>query len=136
MRKGLNREEGSSAAGRAGPLRVLFICSRNRKRSPTAEVVFGDRAELEVTSAGLAADAEEVVTPETLEWAQLIFVMEKAHRTRLQRRFGRHLRHARVVCLDIKDDYEFMDAELVRQLKFRVSPHLARSRHQTTTRGL
>ena len=106
---------------------MLFICSRNRKRSPTAEAVFGDRTELEVASAGLAPDAEDVVTPETLEWAQLIFVMEKAHRTRLQRRFGAHLRHARVVCLDVKDDYEFMDEELVQLLQLKVTPFLRRS---------
>jgi predicted protein tyrosine phosphatase len=128
MRKGLRAKEGSSANVRTGPLRVLFICSRNRKRSPTAEAVFGAHAELDVASAGLAPDAEEVVTPETLQWAELIFVMEKVHRTRLQRRFGPHLRHARIVCLDIKDDYEFMDEELIRRLEVRVSPHLARLR--------
>ena len=54
MRKGLRLKEGSPAAGRADPLRVLFVCSRNRRRSPTTEAVFSDRAELEVASAGLA----------------------------------------------------------------------------------
>ena len=136
MRKGLRPKEGSSAKARAGPLRVLFICSRNRKRSPTAEAVFSGYAGLDIASAGLAPDAEEVVTPETLGWAELIFVMEKVHRTRLQRRFGPHLRHARLVCLDIKDDYEFMDAGLVSQLKARVSRHLTHSQPQTTSRGL
>lgn len=60
------------------------------------------------------------MTAELAEWAQIIFVMEKAHRTRLARRFGAHLRHARVVCLDIPDNYGFMDAELVRLLEARV----------------
>jgi len=107
-------------------LRVLFICSRNRRRSPTAERVFAGQAGLEVASAGLAPDAEEVVSPEALEWAQLIFVMEKAHRARLRRRFGPHLRHAKVVCLDIPDDYEFMDEALVGRLEAAVGPHLLR----------
>jgi predicted protein tyrosine phosphatase len=49
-------------------------------------------------------DADTPMTAELAEWAQIIFVMEKAHRTRLTRRFGAHLRHARVVCLDIPDE--------------------------------
>lgn len=126
MRKGLTPERSSSATRRAGPLRVLFICSRNRKRSPTAERVFEGRTDLIVASAGLAPDADELVTPEALEWAQLIFVMEPAHRARLQRRFGPSLRHARMVCLDIPDNYAFMDEALVGLLRLRVEPHLRR----------
>jgi predicted protein tyrosine phosphatase len=126
VRKGLTRDEGPSATRRVGPLRVLFVCSRNRRRSPTAERLFAGRADLEVASAGLAPDAEEVVTPEALAWAKLIFVMEGVHRARLQRRFGGRLRHARVVCLDIADDYEFMDPVLVGLLETRAAPHLRR----------
>lgn len=108
-------------------MRVLFICSRNRLRSPTAEEVFGDRPDLEVASAGLAPDAEELVTSELLDWANLVFVMEKVHRNRLQRRFSAHLRHARVICLDIPDDYDFMDPRLIDLLHQRVTPHLRRN---------
>ena len=79
-----------------------------------------------VASAGLAPDADEVVTPELLEWADLILVMEPSHRALLQRRFSRHLRRARIACLDIRDDYEFMDEVLVRLLEARVTPHLKR----------
>ncbi|GLK80980.1 low molecular weight protein tyrosine phosphatase family protein [Methylopila turkensis] len=93
--------------------RVLFVCSRNRLRSPTAERVFGERRDLEVASAGLAPDAEEPVTAELLDWVEIVFVMEKAHRARLARRFRPHLRRARVICLDIPDDYGFMDPRLI-----------------------
>jgi predicted protein tyrosine phosphatase len=105
---------------------VLFLCSRNRRRSPTAERLFSGRGDLEIASAGLAPDAVEVVTPELLAWADLILVMESSHRALLQRRFGRHLRRARVASLDIRDDYEFMDEALVRLLETRVAPHLRR----------
>ena len=84
------------------PLRVLFLCSRGRRRSPTAERLFSGRGDLAVASAGLAPDAEEVVTPELLDWADLILVMEPSHRALLQRRFGRHLCRARIACLDIR----------------------------------
>ncbi|MFD1332395.1 low molecular weight protein tyrosine phosphatase family protein [Methylopila musalis] len=104
--------------------RVLFVCSRNRLRSPTAERVFGARRDLDVASAGLAPDAEEPLTADLVEWAELIFVMEKRHRAALNRRFGRRLRHARVVCLDIPDDYGFMDPRLVQLLEARVGRHL------------
>jgi predicted protein tyrosine phosphatase len=103
---------------------VLFVCSRNRLRSPTAEQVFAGRADLEVLSAGLDADADNPLTPEDVAWADVIFVMEKAHRSRLSRRFRAHLKRARVICLDIADDYAFMDPALVELLTARVSPHL------------
>lgn len=110
--------------GTGAMMRVLFICSQNRLRSPTAEQVFASWAGIEVASAGLNNDAEHVVTPELLAWADLIFVMEKAHRNRLGRKFRPHLKGKRVVCLDIPDEYEFMDPALVRLLKARVTRYL------------
>lgn len=108
------------------PLRVLFICGKNRQRSPTAEQVFADWPGIEVASAGLGEDADEPLGAGILRWAELIFVMEKAHRTRLNRRFRSHLGHARVVCLDIADDYAFMAPALVELLRARVPRHLPR----------
>ena len=107
--------------------RVLFVCSRNRLRSPTAEQVFSARHDLAVSSAGLDHDADNPVTPELLQWADLIFVMERAHRTRLQRRFRAALDGKRVVCLEIPDDYAFMDPKLVALLEQRVPRHLPAS---------
>ncbi|MDY6924518.1 MAG: low molecular weight protein tyrosine phosphatase family protein [Pseudomonadota bacterium] len=103
---------------------LLFLCARNRLRSPTAERVFASRPGVETASAGLAPDAEEPVTPDHLAWADLIFVMERAHRAKLQRRFGPHLNGKRVICLDTPDDYAFMQPELVALLDKRVGPHL------------
>ena len=51
--------------------------------------------------------------------------MESAHRDKLRARFKPSLGAARVICLDIPDDYDYMDAELVRLLKRKVGPHLA-----------
>ena len=104
--------------------RVLFLCSRNRLRSPTAEQVFGTWPNLEVDSAGLADDAETTLTAEQLDWAELIVVMEASHRRRLQARHRAHLKGRRVVCLDIPDDYTFMQPELVALLLKKVGPLL------------
>ncbi len=103
--------------------RVLFVCSQNKPRSPTAEQVFATRTDLEVDSAGTNHDAENPLTGELVAWADLIFVMEKTHRAKLSKRFKRHLK-ARVICLDIPDDYAFMDPALVTLLKAKVAPHL------------
>ena len=105
-------------------LNVLFICSQNRLRSPTAEQVFATWPGIEASSAGLNHDAENPVTPELVQWADLIFVMEQAHRSKLSAKFKPYLGKARVVCLEIPDDYEFMDPELVRLLKAKVPRHL------------
>lgn len=104
--------------------RALFICSRNRLRSPTAERVFSSYPGVEVASAGLNRDADVAVTPDLLEWADVIFVMESSHRTRLQRRFGRWLRGRRLICLDVPDRYDYMDPELVKRLENSVPPFL------------
>lgn len=103
--------------------KVLFVCSRNKLRSPTAEQVFSTRADLEVDSAGTDQDAENPLTGELVAWADVIFVMEKAHRAKLSKRFRRHLK-ARVICLDIPDDYAFMDPALVKLVRAKVGPHL------------
>ena len=103
---------------------VLFICSRNRLRSPTAEQVFADWPGVETASAGLAPDADSPVTPELLAWADLIFVMEDRHRGRLSSPFGKYLKGKRIICLGIPDDYEYMDPKLVELLRTRVPRHL------------
>lgn len=106
--------------------RVLFVCSQNRLRSPTAEQVFSTWPGIEVASAGLNEDAEIPVTAELLEWAQIIFVMEKAHRNRLSKKFRASINDQRVICLDIPDEYEYMDPELVKRLQAAVPRYLPR----------
>ena len=107
-------------------LRVLFVCSRNRLRSPTAEVVFADMPGVETDSAGLAPDADTVLDAAQLDWADLIVVMERRHRSRLLRTFGTGLGDRRVVCVDIPDRYGYMEPALVALLKRKVGPLLRR----------
>ena len=106
------------------PRRLLFLCSRHRLRSPTAAAVFAAWPHLEVDSAGLADDAETPLEADQVDWAELIVVMEPSHRRRLQARCGTRLRGKRVVCLDIPDDYDFMQPELVELLLRKAGPLL------------
>jgi predicted protein tyrosine phosphatase len=107
-------------------LQLLFVCGKNRLRSPTAEAVFSEYAELEVDSAGIDRDAEVPVGIESVEWADIIFVMEKIHQRKLREKFKSSsvMHNKRIVCLNIPDNYEYMQLELVELLKKKVLPLL------------
>lgn len=104
--------------------RALFICTQNRLRSPTAEQVFSTWPDVETDSAGLGNDAEVKLSVEQIEWATLIFVMEKAHRNKLSKKFKSHLKDKRVICLNIPDNYAYMQPELVKLLENKVGAYL------------
>jgi predicted protein tyrosine phosphatase len=104
--------------------RCLFICSANRLRSPTAEQVFSQWPDVEADSAGISNDADVVLSKEQVDWADLIFVMERTHQNRLRKKYKTMITGKKLICLGIPDDFEFMDPELVRLLESKVAPHL------------
>ena len=103
---------------------VLFICGANRLRSPTAEQVFAHYPNIETDSAGLNAEADVRVSSEQIEWADIIFVMEKSQLQKLSRQFRKYLSGKRVISLDIPDKYTNMQPELVTLLEKKVTPLL------------
>ena len=105
-------------------LKVLFICSRNRWRSLTAEKIFDGVNGVRARSAGTEPNARIRVTAGHLSWADLIFVMEKKHSRRLQEKFPDTIADKKIICLHIADDYELMQPELVDLLEAGVAPHL------------
>lgn len=92
---------------------LLFVCSRNQWRSPTAEAIWRRRPGFAARSAGTSPNARKPISPVDIRWADVIFVMERKHLNRLQAEFSRLLEHKRLHVLDIPDDYHFMDPELV-----------------------
>jgi predicted protein tyrosine phosphatase len=100
--------------------KVLFLCSKNKLRSPTAEAIFSNVEGWEVYSAGISNDAEIHVSVEDIEWADIIFVMENAHKKKLSNKFGRVIKKQKVISLDIPDDYEYMDEKLIEILQSKV----------------
>jgi len=106
------------------PRKLLFICSRNRWRSPTAERIFQALDGFEARSAGTEPGARIKVCAGHIGWADLIFVMEKKHLRRLRDKFAEEVAGKQVVCLHIADDYQFMQPELIDALRAAVEPHL------------
>ena len=106
------------------PVRVLFVCRLNRHRSATAERIFCKDASLDVRSAGTSADASVCVNARMLNWADVVFVMELEHVRFLRDQFPDSPALRRVVCLDIPDNYEYMEPGLVSLLKVKVSGFL------------
>jgi predicted protein tyrosine phosphatase len=105
-------------------LKLLFICSRNQWRSPTAERIF--RSDEHITkSAGTSESARVRVNRSMLMWADLIFVMEKRHKDRLLQSYRQDLDGKRIIVLDIPDEYHYMDTELIEMLQLSVEPYLA-----------
>lgn len=98
-------------------MRVLFVCSRARRRSATAEAIFADAPDIEAMAAGTASDADMPVDADAVQWAETICCMESVHRRRLQDRFGSLLRDKRVVVLNTPDRYEAMAPELIERLR-------------------
>lgn len=65
-----------------------------------------------------------LLSSEAVEWADIIFVMEKSHRRKLARKFQPWLKNKRVVCLDIPDEYDYLEPALVQLLEQKVLPLL------------
>ena len=100
---------------------VLFVCSRNQWRSPTAEQVWRKHPKLSVRSAGTSPNARRKVSVEDIRWADVILVMEEKHKSRLFAEFTRVIAEKPVHVMDIPDNYKFMDPELVEELQSSVA---------------
>ena len=103
---------------------VLFICRLNRHRSATAERIFCKRKDLDVRSAGTDKDAMVRVNRRMLDWAHVIFAMDAWQVEALRQMFPEHPALERVICLDIQDEYVFLEPKLVKMLQERVPQHL------------
>jgi len=101
-------------------VKLLFVCSENRLRSPTAESVFLEMHGFDAISAGTNNDAETAVSGDLIEWADYIFVMEASHRNKVLKKYSALLKKKRVIVLAIPDNYEYMQPELIELLKLRV----------------
>ena len=105
-------------------MNLLFVCSKNKWRSATAEQIYKDSANLNVRSAGISNSARRVVNAADIDWADTIFVMENKHKKYINEQFRNRLVNKKLVVLDIPDDYLYMDPELISWLTDAIDAHL------------
>jgi predicted protein tyrosine phosphatase len=113
-----------------GKRNVLFVCSKNQWRSPTAENVWRRHPSLNVRSGGTSPSARHTVSVEDVLWADIILVMEEKHKSRLKAEYARALQHKLIHVIDIPDEYKYMDPELVTLLTSSVESVLGLIRRQ------
>jgi predicted protein tyrosine phosphatase len=114
-------DQGNCQAMTSDRIHVLFVCSRNQWRSPTAQQVWRKHPALSVRSAGTSPNARRQITADDIAWADVILVMEEKHKSRLVADHRRLIGHTPIHVLDIPDEYRYMDVELVALLKQSVS---------------
>lgn len=107
------------------PVKLLFVSSRNRWRSPTAEAVLNQVDGVTAISAGINHDAETPLSGDLIEWADRIYVMETAHKKKIGREYATLLKGKPVRNLAIPDNYRFMDEALVTRIRARFPEYFA-----------
>ena len=93
-------------------MRVLFVCSAGRLRSPTAADYFRC-AMIETRSRGCEVRDENALTAADGEWAQLVVAMERRLVRYIEKRIGRKPD----VVLAIPDRFDRGDAKLIKLLE-------------------
>ena len=105
------------------PKKILFVCTGNMDRSPTAEDLLKGREDFEVMSAGTWMHARRRISESLLDWADKIFVMEEEHEAAILR-----LKpdvEKKIIVLHLPNHYLRNDPELIRTLKAKLSKHLS-----------
>jgi len=105
-------------------MNLLFVCSENKLRSPTAEAVFNDYEGINAIAAGTNKDAETPVSGDLIEWADIILVMENSHRNKIAKKYSALLKDKKLSVLAIPDNYKCIDPELIGLLKVRVPKYV------------
>lgn len=104
-------------------MNILFVCSRNKRRSRTAENIFKNNNLFVAKSAGFSEQSPVRINEKLILWADLILVMEYEHSKRLRQLFG-NLDLPRTEVLKIKDNYDYMDEKLISILTEKIKIYL------------
>ena len=108
-------------------LKILFVCGMNKKRSLTAQKIYGSDPRVEVRSAGVSPSSKTKLIEAHVEWADLILVMEKKYKERIREAFKGRKQFPRIESLEIPDEYEYMDEELIHIIKSSTEPYLSKN---------
>ena len=106
-------------------MNLLFVCTKNKWRSPTAENIYSNYPNLNARSAGISRSARKQIHSKDVNWADIIFVMENKHKRYIHEQFQNQISQKELIVLDIPDDYQYMDQALVSWLQDSVNAHLS-----------
>ena len=111
--------------------KILFVCSANKQRSKTADDYSSakfdlDRYQFDSAGTNLKICQKEGTNPlteELVEWADLIFVMEKRHRTAISS-ITKEKCEFKIKTLNIPDRFKYYQKELIELLEEKVTDYL------------
>jgi len=106
--------------------KILFVCSANVDRSPTAEHLYKRHPGLEVKSAGISDYARQPISAELLRWADVVLCMEEFQQRVIEGLFADIVSGKTIDFLDVPDDYRRMDPSLVDVITRKVDGWLRR----------
>jgi predicted protein tyrosine phosphatase len=104
-------------------MNLLFVCRYNEMRSCTGETIYAAKG-YNVRSAGTEKWAKVPLSNEIILWAEMIFVMEEKQKVIINTEFGDSAKDKKIFVLDIPDHYYYMESELVKLIKYKVTPYL------------
>ena len=96
-------------------MNVLFVCSANIDRSPTAEKMYKNVPCWQVMSAGILSDAVNPITKELIEWADHLIVMEPKHRDAVPQIDPGSI--GKILVLDIEDNFQRNSEQLIKLIE-------------------
>ncbi|MBE0441481.1 MAG: low molecular weight protein tyrosine phosphatase family protein [Psychrobacter sp.] len=106
-------------------MNLLFVCTKNKWRSPTAEKIYSNHPNLSVRSAGTSRSARKHINIKDIHWADIVFVMENKHKRYINEQFRHQLDSKNIIVLDIPDDYHYMDKALISCLQDDIDSYLS-----------
>ncbi|MDR1029134.1 MAG: hypothetical protein LBL63_06920 [Clostridiales Family XIII bacterium] len=104
--------------------RLLFVCSGNMDRSPTAEQIYLTHPRLAVKSAGTRPYANMPISADILTWADAVAVMESCHERHIRAHYADKVKDKPIFRLDIRDDYRRMEDALIAAILEKMEPVL------------
>ena len=94
-------------------MNILFVCNQNQNRSKTAEKIF--EHSFQTKSSGLYC--KNPLDKSTINWCDVIIVMEEAQGDEIANRFPRQYLQKRVLNFDIPDIYHYNNPHLIKLLQ-------------------
>lgn len=88
------------------------------------KLFYKNNPEHQICSAGTEPSARVKLNAKHIIWADLIFVMEKKHRQRIEEKFSNEIMDKKIITLDIPDEYQYMDEELIEELNSKTYDYL------------